>query len=120
MAKSTNTKPETRLQDGLRARGHTFETHVKELPGTPDIVFREARLTVFVHGCYWHRHQGCKSQNPPTLSSVNSTKRLNTNVLRDAQVAGELRQIHWGQFVAWECDVNQRLALVLNQIEERL
>jgi DNA mismatch endonuclease (patch repair protein) len=120
MAKSSNTKPEIRLQDGLRSRGHAFETHVEDLPGTPDIVFRGSRLVVFVHGCYWHRHQGCKNQNPPTLSSVNSTKRLNTNVLRDATVAGELRQSAWNQFVAWECDINQRLADVLNQIEERL
>jgi DNA mismatch endonuclease (patch repair protein) len=120
MSRSTNTKPEVRLQDGLRARGHAFETHAKDLPGTPDIVFRDSRLAIFVHGCYWHRHQGCKNQNAPTMSSVNSTKRLNTNVVRDAQVAGQLRQQHWGQYVAWECDVNERLADVLNQIEDKL
>jgi DNA mismatch endonuclease (patch repair protein) len=120
MSRSTNTKPEVRLQQGLMARGLNFETHSKDLPGTPDIVFRASKMAVFVHGCYWHRHQGCKDQNKPTSSSVSSTRRLNTNVLRDARVALEFKELHWQVFVAWECDVNKRLADVLDQIEGRL
>jgi DNA mismatch endonuclease (patch repair protein) len=117
---SKNTKPELRLQDGLRARGLNFDLHVRELPGTPDIVFFDSKLAVFVHGCYWHRHNGCTTQRKPTEASVKVTKTRNSTVLNDANVARNLQEIGWKQYIAWECHVNLELAKVLNDIQERL
>lgn len=117
---SKNTKPELRLQNGLTARGLEFELHVRELPGTPDIVFRDHKTAVFVHGCYWHRHQGCTVQRKPTEYSVTETKRRNTTVLNDANVAKEIKRLGWTQYVAWECHINLALSKVLDDIESRL
>lgn len=117
---SKNTKPELRLQDGLRARGLDFDLHVRELPGTPDIVFFQSKLVVFVHGCYWHRHHSCETQRKPTEASVKVTKTRNSTVLNDASVARTLKQMGWKQYIAWECHVNMGLAKVLNDIQDRL
>jgi DNA mismatch endonuclease (patch repair protein) len=117
---SKNTKPEVRLQNGLIARGHDIDLHVKGLPGTPDIVFSEQNIAVFVHGCYWHRHQGCSVQRKPTEYSVTETKRRNSTVLRDAKVAQDILKLGWTQYIAWECHINSALPQVLDDIEEKI
>lgn len=120
MSKSKDTKPELRLQEGLIARGLSFEKHMRQLPGTPDIVFAPQRLIIFVHGCYWHRHAQCNGDFRATASSVEATKRMNDNVRRDFEIKQSLEELGWVVYIAWECDINMSLASVLSDVETLL
>lgn len=103
--RSTNTLPERLLAEALSARGLDFTTHDRGLPGTPDLVFKNDRLAVFVHGCYWHRHHGCERARLPKTDTVGWLSRFGQTVSHDQAVANRLRKDGWLVHVAWECDV---------------
>jgi len=106
LSKSTNTLPELNLQRYLVYRGLTFSTHDKDLPGTPDIVFSNERMAVFVHGCYWHRHHRCSGARLPNTNTETWLNRFSANVARDQKVSAHLRADGWWVFVVWECEIN--------------
>ena len=88
--RSTNTMPERLLAKALSDRGLAFVTHERGLPGTPDLVFQNDRLAVFVHGCYWHRHHGCDRARLPKTDTVGWLKRFAKTVDHDQVVASRL------------------------------
>ena len=98
------TAPELRLRKYLWALGLRYRLHAKDLPGTPDIVFRRARVAVFVHGCFWHAHD-CKQgvRTPKTNADYWIQKRRN-NQNRDHRVQAELAAVGWTPIVAWACE----------------
>lgn len=104
--RSRHTRPERLLARELRLQGLNFAHHCSQLPGTPDIVFGDERIAVFVHGCYWHRHVKCQHANLPSLNSLAWARRFSTTVQRDQLVLQELRRLGWRPFVAWECEIN--------------
>lgn len=108
MSRSTNTRPETQLQDSLASLGLSFELHQKDLAGTPDIVFRELKIVVFVHGCFWHRHANCRRSRVPKNNSSLWLDRLAANVERDQRALASLRAMGWWAFVIWECEIDGR------------
>ena len=97
-----NTGPEIRVRKVAHALGLRFRLHRKDLPGTPDIIFPKYKTVLFVHGCYWHRHPGCRKATPPS-SKFWATK-FATNVARDARVASELKKLGWRVVKIWECE----------------
>lgn len=97
-----NTTPEVRVRKAAHALGLRFRLHLKELPGTPDIVFPKRRLALFVHGCFWHRHSGCRKATAP--SSEFWAKKFALNVARDLRVASELKKLGWRVVTIWECE----------------
>lgn len=97
--------------------GYRYRLHAKDLPGRPDIVFRSRRKVIFVHGCFWHRHEGCARSRTPKSPERRPywKKKLDGNVLRDRQHCLELTRMGWKHLVIWECETMDldRLATVV-------
>jgi DNA mismatch endonuclease (patch repair protein) len=99
-----DTKPEMLLRRALWARGLRYRLHAKDLPGTPDLVFRGARVAVFVHGCYWHLHEGCPRATTPKSNQEYWIPKFDANVARDRRKEAELRERGWTVVTVWECE----------------
>lgn len=103
--KGRNTAPEVQVRSILHSLGFRFRLHRKDLPGKPDIVLPKRGTVVFVHGCFWHRHQECKNcTNPKTNEDFWQTK-FDGNVARDRKNAKSLREMGWKVIVVWECEL---------------
>ena len=98
-----NTLPERAVRKALANLGFSFRTHRKDLPGTPDFVMPGSRTAVFVHGCLWHQHKGCRRCSMPSSNVEYWRKKLERNVARFDEVRRELRRKGWRVFVVWEC-----------------
>ena len=114
---SRDTKPELVVRSMLHRLGLRFRLHVKKLPGTPDIVLPKHKTVVFVHGCYWHRHRGCKRSFVPHTRSEFWEAKFERNVVRDKSVQRELRKEGWRVLIVWECDTS---GARLSKLERRL
>jgi DNA mismatch endonuclease (patch repair protein) len=99
-----NTPPELRVRKVAHALGLRFRLHDTNLPGKPDIVFPKYRLAVFVHGCFWHRHAGCKRAKMPKTNQSYWRKKFKRNTVRDRRVAAEMISLEWRPLVLWECE----------------
>lgn len=103
--KSANTKPELRVRSALHAMGYRFRLHRKDLPGKPDIVLPKHRTAVFVHGCFWHQHSGCRKATIPQNNRDYWERKLRRNVDRDRNVREELAERGWRVLTLWECEI---------------
>src|SRR4051812_42381531 len=101
--RSKNTKPELVVRRLLHRMGCRFRIHRKDLPGHPDIVLPKYRKIVFIHGCFWHQHQGCKRSARPASHADFWGRKLDRNVRHDAEVAVALKAAGWEVLVIWEC-----------------
>ncbi|KAB1069983.1 DNA mismatch endonuclease Vsr [Methylobacterium planeticum] len=99
-----NTKPELLVRRLIHSMGYRFRLHRRDLPGRPDLVFPSRRKVIFVHGCFWHRHLGCKKASTPTTRRDFWQTKFAQNVERDARKERELQQAGWDVFVVWECE----------------
>lgn len=102
--RSNETKPELMVRRLAHRMGYRFRLHRKDLPGKPDLVFAGRRCAVFVHGCFWHQHPGCREGRTPASNRDYWEPKLKRNVKRDASVAQALRSEGWQVLVVWECD----------------
>ncbi len=98
-----DTVPELRLRRELHARGFRFRLHGKTLPGRPDIVLKRYRAAVLVHGCFWHRHPGCRFASTPATRAEFWQEKFDRNVLRDQRNVDDLKTQGWRVAVVWEC-----------------
>jgi DNA mismatch endonuclease (patch repair protein) len=101
--KGKNTKPEMVVRRALFAEGFRYRLHRKDLPGGPDIVLTSRRVVVFVHGCFWHRHTGCRLAKLPASNVDFWKKKLDGNVARDHRVVRTLVASGWRVLIIWEC-----------------
>ena len=101
--RSRDTKPEIIVRKYLHAAGMRFRLSPARLPGKPDIVLAKYRTVVFVHGCFWHRHAGCKFATRPANNRQFWADKFGANVLRDRRVQRQLRKAGWNVIVVWEC-----------------
>jgi DNA mismatch endonuclease, patch repair protein len=101
--KGKNTKPEIRLKKLLRAAGIRYRSHVKNLPGTPDVVLPELKTAIFVHGCFWHGHKGCRRSRLPSTNRKFWKKKIDGNILRDQKKALALKMAKWNVKIFWSC-----------------
>lgn len=106
--KGKNTLPEMVLRRYLHARGFRFRLHVADLPGKPDIVLPKYKLCIFVHGCFWHRHEGCKLATTPQTHSEFWIKKFASNKTRDEYVKLQLHNLGWRVFEIWECGLKKQ------------
>lgn len=106
--RSRDTAPERTLRRELHRLGLRFRLHGQGLPGKPDLVFARFNTFVFVHGCFWHRHAGCKVASTPKSNSGFWAEKFARNVLRDGIVARELARCGWRVVVVWECELQGR------------
>jgi DNA mismatch endonuclease (patch repair protein) len=102
-----NTKPELAVRRALHAHGYRFRLHRKDLPGTPDIVLPRYRLAIFVHGCFWHGHQGCSKARLPTSRTGWWAEKIERNRLRDKRDEEALEKLGWTVLTIWECEIKQ-------------
>lgn len=101
--KNRDTKPEIIVRSILHRKGYRFRLHRKDLPGNPDIVLPRYKTIIFVHGCFWHRHAGCKFAYQPRSRMEFWQAKFENNVSRDAKVQGRLAEIGWNVHTIWEC-----------------
>ena len=99
-----DTKPEIIVRRLLHHRGFRYRLHAKELPGKPDIVFRPRRKAVFVHGCFWHQHEGCRDGTLPKTRVDYWKRKFAQNRERDAAALAALGRMGWETIVVWECE----------------
>ena len=114
-----NTKPELALRSLLHRAGFRFRLHAKDLPGKPDIVLPKYRTVIFVHGCFWHRHRGCRFATTPSSNKAFWSKKFSENVDRDKRKARALRRLGWIVLIVWECEVprTQKMQRILSRLE---
>lgn len=110
--KGRNTGPEMRLRSLLHCAGFRFRLHVKDLPGKPDIVLPRYRAVIFVHGCFWHRHEGCRNATTPSTRTEFWQAKFDSNVRRDKRDRAALETAGWTVFTVWECELKSDAGIV--------
>ena len=109
--RSVNTSPEVRLRTQLYRLGLRYRNNVRNLPGSPDIVFRRYKYAVQVRGCFWHAHKHCNRSHRPSTNRRYWLPKLARNVARDKKNDKALRALGWRLRVVWECEITSRVAL---------
>ena len=117
--KGANTKPEMRVRRFLHGQGFRYSLHRKDLPGKPDIVLRKYKTVVFVHGCFWHGHPGCKAADLPASNREYWERKIGRNVERDRQNQTLLGGQGWRVIVVWECRLGELEAQLAELIRTR-
>ncbi len=103
--KGKNTKPEMVVRKFLFSKGFRYRLHVKNLPGKPDIVLPKYKTVIFVHGCFWHGHEGCKYFVVPKTRTEWWLTKINTNKLNDEKSKTLLKKAGWKIIIIWECEL---------------
>jgi DNA mismatch endonuclease, patch repair protein len=117
--KSKDTKPEKIVRSLLYRMGYRFRLHITDLPGKPDIVLPKYRTVMFVHGCFWHRHKGCKYAYNPKSRIDFWEKKFEGNIERDRKQQGALKKLGWEVIVIWECQIKD-VKYLTDMIEKKL
>lgn len=103
--KGRNTAPEIAVRSMLHRAGFRFRLHAKTLPGKPDIVLQSRRTVIFIHGCFWHRHTGCKQCYMPKSNIEFWETKFAGNVERDEKYSRVLKEAGWKVITVWECEL---------------
>ena len=106
--KSKNTKPEIAVRKLLHSMGYRFRLHRKDLPGSPDIVLPKYKTVIFVHGCFWHRHQNCKYASTPKTRQEFWEAKFRENINRDKLNQENLSSKGWKIIIVWECEIKDK------------
>jgi DNA mismatch endonuclease, patch repair protein len=99
-----DTMPELVVRRLTYFLGYRYRVHARDLPGSPDLVFKGRRKAIFVHGCFWHRHR-CRRGKMPTTRAEFWVPKLSGNKLRDLKTQAELRRLGWRYLIIWECEL---------------
>src|SRR5216683_2599439 len=102
--RARNTDPEMRVRSALHRLGLRFRKHAKDLPGNPDLANRRKHWAIFVHGCFWHSHEGCRLASRPKSNNAYWEPKLEGNRERDRRRHQELETLGYRVFVVWECE----------------
>ena len=113
--RSNNTKPEIAVRKLLHSMGYRFRLHRKDLPGSPDIVLTKYKTVIFVHGCFWHRHENCKYATTPKTRKEFWENKFNSNKKRDQKIQKEIIDLGWKFIIIWECEARN-----IQPLEEKL
>lgn len=118
--KGRNTRPELRLRSLLHRAGFRFRLHAKQLPGRPDVVLPKYRTAIFVHGCFWHRHPGCRNTTTPSTRREFWQEKFDGNVRRDARNRAALEATGWTVVTVWECELKTDAEGVVRRLADKL
>lgn len=102
-----NTRPELLVRRLLHSMGYRFRLHRRDLPGTPDIVLPGRRKVIFVHGCFWHGHPGCRFATRPATRQEFWAEKIDRNQRRDRVAVARLRRLGWSVAIVWECSLRR-------------
>ncbi|QRR02623.1 very short patch repair endonuclease [Dyadobacter sandarakinus] len=103
--KGKNTKPELSVRRFLFANGFRYRLHSKDIFGKPDIILRKYKTVIFVHGCFWHGHLGCRRASLPKTNTTWWLSKISQNSLRDERTVSKLKELGWKVVVVWECEL---------------
>ena len=106
--KGRDTKPEMLVRRYLHSRGYRYRVNVRKLPGTPDIVLRKYKTAIFINGCFWHGHEGCKYFVMPKSNSQYWQEKIERNKERDIKKRIQLRRLGWHTIIIWECQLKPK------------
>lgn len=118
--RSGNTKPEKVVRSALYAMGYRYRLNRKDLPGKPDIVLPKRKTVIFVHGCFWHCHTGCKNATMPKTNAEFWKKKLSENVERDSKKQADLERLGWNVVTVWECETETSLQELGATLQNRI
>jgi DNA mismatch endonuclease (patch repair protein) len=115
--RTRHTEPEMRVRRITRQLGCRFRLHRRDLPGKPDLTFPNQKKVIFVHGCFWHQHQGCRRGSAPQSNVAFWRQKLGRNKSRDAEQLAAVKRLGWRALVVWECETKdeKRLAARLTR-----
>jgi DNA mismatch endonuclease (patch repair protein) len=114
--RSKDTAPELTLRRLVHAMGYRFRLHRRDLPGKPDLVFPARKKVIFLHGCFWHQHKGCREGRLPGTRREYWEPKLARNQERDALAEVALKSSGWDVLTLWECEVEKDLKAVSAQV----
>ncbi len=109
--KASDSQIEITTRKWLHANGFRYIKNDPRLPGKPDIVLPKYKTVVFVHGCFWHQHPGCKKAVRPVTNTEYWNRKLDANRARDSRNQGELERLGWRVVIVWECETKNSFAL---------
>jgi DNA mismatch endonuclease, patch repair protein len=109
--KGKDTKPELLVRSYLHKKGFRFTLHNSKLPGKPDICLPKYKTVIFVHGCFWHRHKGCKFATTPKSKIEFWKDKFEKNIIRDRKNTNLLKNLKWRVIVIWECEITNETKL---------
>ena len=116
-----DTKPELLVRRELHRRGHRYRLHARKLPGRPDLALARYRAAIFIQGCFWHRHEGCRFTTTPKSNARFWADKFEQNVARDRRIIETLRSQGWRVATVWECALRRHgAAPVVDAIERWL
>ena len=107
-----DTKPELLVRSLVHRMGYRFRLHNKRLPGNPDIVLPRHKKNIFVHGCFWHQHEGCRHADRPTSNTDYWNDKLDNTIERDRANLVKLQAMGWQVLVVWECEMRDHRQLI--------
>jgi DNA mismatch endonuclease, patch repair protein len=116
--RSKDTAPELLVRRALWQAGFRYRLHRRDLPGSPDLVLSKRRIAIFVHGCFWHQHDGCRRSRRPASRADYWGPKLDRNVARDAAAKLALEADGWNVMVVWECEKEAGVERLLCWIEK--
>lgn len=106
--RGSNTRPELAVRSLLHGMGYRFRLKSSSVPGKPDLVLPRYKVAVFVHGCFWHRHEGCRYATNPKTKNEFWQQKFESNIRRDKHVNELINEIGWHQMVIWECEIKHK------------
>jgi len=115
-----DTGPELLLRSLLHRAGFRFRRHDSSLPGRPDIVLKKHRAAIFVHGCFWHRHEGCRNATTPSTRTDFWEDKFAGTVERDRRAAEALAALGWTVVTIWECELEKQPEDTLRRVADQL
>lgn len=118
--KGKDTKIEMEVRKYLFSKGYRFRKNDKRYPGKPDIVLPKYHVAIFVHGCFWHRHEGCKDATTPKTRTEFWLEKFDKNVKNDQIKQEKLRELGWKVIVIWECEIKKDLIKTMEWLEQEI
>ena len=117
---SKNTSIEIKVRKDLFRRGFRYRVNVQSLPGKPDIVLPKYHTAIFIHGCFWHRHDECKYSTMPSSNVEFWKNKFEKNIQNDKQHLKELESLGWYVITIWECEIKRDFSALMDRIEAEI
>lgn len=118
--RATDTSIEVKVRKYLFAQGFRYRKNDRRFPGKPDIVLPKYKTVIFIHGCFWHRHQGCKRATMPKSKTEYWTEKFRRNIENDQKHIEDILSMGWQPIVIWECEVNKNFDETMKRVIEAI
>ncbi|MEO9470092.1 MULTISPECIES: very short patch repair endonuclease [Sphingomonadales] len=120
LIRGKDTKPELQLRSLLHAEGFRFRLHHPNLPGRPDIVLPKYRTVIFVNGCFWHRHKGCRFAATPKTRLDFWNEKFKATITRDKEKTAQLTNLGWCVLTVWECELKNNALAIVERVKRQI